>query len=191
MAKQFVKGILLKSRLDFLERNFGADAIERLLPHLKGEAKELFSDTKKIRATSWYDFEINKELDETIRRVLVKGDAGVFWRMGAFTNEFQTVSSSRHAYHDPWKYLAVHISVLPRFWKPGRAELIRVDDGEAIIRIHDLRSTRHYCLTNLGFFHTGLEMAGATEVEVVETQCTEDPKVQYCEYRLRFKWYPE
>jgi len=187
MAGQKVKGIILKSRIDFLERIYGPTALDKLLPHLKGRTKEVFSDPRKIRATGWYDFEINLEFDDAIFEVLANRDETVFWKMGAFTNDFQTTDSSKHAYKDPWKYLVLHVGIWPRFWKPGRAELIKVSEEEALIHIHEMRGTRRYCQTNIGFFHSGLELAGAREVSVIETQCAEDPKVRYCEYRITFK----
>ena len=187
MGEKLVKGIILKSRLDFLEATYGPDALESILPHLKGKAKEVFSEPKKIRATSWYDFDINIEVDKVICEVLANGDTDIFRRLGAFTNQFQTTSASKHAYHDPWKYLALHVGVLPRFWKPGRAELVKVNDGEAVIRVYDLKSNRDYCLTNLGFFQTGLELSGARNVVAEETMCTGDPG-PHCEYRFTFEW---
>lgn len=191
MEGQLVKGIILKSRVEYIEKVFGTDALDKMLPCLEGKTKAVFSDPQRIRATSWYDFSINLEFDEAMCKVLADGDTGIFWKMGGFTNEFQASDMSRHAYNDPWKYLTLHVGVWPRFWRPGRAELTKVNDGEALITIYDMRSTRNYCQTNIGFFHTGLELAGAKDVEVVETQCTEDPEVEHCEYRCRFKWDPE
>jgi hypothetical protein len=186
MPGQTIKGIILKSRLEFLENHYGDGYLDKLLPHLTGEARTLMSNPKKIRATSWYDIKINFQIDNVIRDVFANGDNKIFWKMGSFTNDFKTDDTGRHAYKDPWKFLVLHTGVMPRFWKPGRAELIRVNDNEAIIRFHVTESTRGYCLTNLGFFKSGLEISGAKDVEATETQCVGEG-AEYCEYRFRFK----
>jgi hypothetical protein len=194
MPEQMIKGMILKGRLLFLEKTFGPGSMLKVLAFLKGRTKEVMSDPKNIRATGWYEFTINKELDRAIFKAYGKGDQGLYRQMGGFSNEFQDSVSSVDNYSSPWKFLRLQANAFPRFWDPGRLELLEVrtsGDCEAVMRFHEVRSTRENCLTNIGFLEKGLAMCGTTDIKVWETQCTEDPKVPYCEIRMTFRWPPK
>lgn len=188
MAVQKMKGTILKSRVDFMKDRFGPGALDRILPKLRGPTKEVMSRPDRIRATGWYDFSVNRELDEAICQVLAGGDTSVYQEMGAFSNKFQGDRSTVDIYTNPWKFLEMHCLLFPRFWKPGRMELIRVGEGEAYVRFHEVRSTWANCQTNMGFIKRGLNMCGAEEVKVEETQCNENRKYDYCEFHITFRF---
>lgn len=181
-----IKGITLKSRLDFIENNYGKDALQRILPGLSDLARALFSDPRKIRATSWYDFGIQIEVDRAVRDHLADGDEEIFKKMGAWSAEFQREHSTPSDQNDPWKFLQLQAVIFGRYFKPGRMELVRASSSEGYMRLHEFRSARENCDSNLGFLKKHLEIFGLEGVEVTEIQCTEDPKVRYCEYH--FKW---
>jgi hypothetical protein len=193
VAEQRIKGMILKGRLQFLEKTFGPASLLKVLAFLKGKTRDVMSDPKNIRATGWYEFTINTELDKAIFKAFGNGDEKLYKQMGGFSNEFQDSVSSLEYFSSPWKYLRMQANSFPRFWDPGRLELIEVKtsgDCEAIYRFHDVRSTRENCLTNIGFVEKGLQMCGAKDIKVWETQCTEDLKVPYCEFHMTFKWTP-
>ena len=194
MAEQQIKGMILKSRLTYLEKRFGPDALSKVLPLMKGRSKEVMADHKNIRATGWYPFSINKELDMAIFLAFGKGDERLYKDMGGFSNEFQDSVSSVDIFSSPWKFLRLQANAFPRFWRPGRLELIEVKtsgDCEAIMKFHEVRSCRTNCLTNIGFLEKGLEMCGAQDIKVWETKCTEDLTVAFCEMHMTFKWSPK
>jgi hypothetical protein len=194
MPQQMIKGMILKGRLQFLEKTFGPGAMLKVLAYLKGRTHEVMSDPKNIRATGWYEFTINKELDRAIFLAFGKSDEKLYKQMGGFSNEFQDSVSSIDNYSTPWKYLRLQANAFPRFWDPGRLELLEVRTSgncEAIMRFHDVRSTRENCLTNIGFLETGLAMCGAKDIKVWETQCTEDLAVTFCEIHMTFNWTPK
>lgn len=193
MPEQMIKGMILKGRLLFLDKTFGPGALLKVLAYLKGRTREVMSDPKNIRATGWYEFTINKELDRAIFLAYGKGDEKMYRVMGGFSNEFQDSVSAVNYYANPWKFLRLQANAFPRFWDPGRLELEEVSTSgncEAVMKFHEVRSTRENCLTNIGFLEKGLEMCGASNIKVWETQCTQDPKVSYCEIRMTFKWTP-
>jgi hypothetical protein len=91
-------------------------------------------------------------------------------------------------FKSPWKWLKFHTIAFPRFYEPGRLEVIKLNEGECLMRFHDIRNDRHNCLTNIGFTKKGLEMCGAQDVSVVETKCRSDPGSRFCEFRITFRW---
>ena len=183
---QMIKGITLKSRAAFIEANYGPDGMQTILSTLSGEAKDLFTDPMRIKATGWYAFELQVEVDEAICKVLAKGDPNVYRLMGGFSAEYHDKQLAMKQFTEPWKFLTLQTMIWSRFFKPGQAEVIKVSDREAKIHVYGFRSVHENCETNMGFFHRSLELCGAEDVSVVETQCTKDAGVEYCEYRLRW-----
>jgi hypothetical protein len=67
MGSQKVKGAVLKSRLAFVEKQFGPEGLDRVMESLDPE------DRKALRGAvpvAWLDFEIGKRLDDSIVKVL-------------------------------------------------------------------------------------------------------------------------
>lgn len=187
MDKREIKGIILKSRVDFIITNFGEGGLSKVVARLRGEAKELMIEPKKVRATGWYGFKLQGEIDDAICNVLAGGDEDIFRRMGAWSAEFQERMSTVKQFSDPWRFLTMHSTVFSRFYRPGRMELIKVSDREARMRLHGFMSTGQNCITNMGFISRGIEMAGAEDVTVEEIQCTERDGVEFDEYRIKWR----
>ena len=186
-GNQFIKGLTFKSRVTFLEKTYGPEALTRLIPHLEGEVKGLIANPRSIKATAWYPLEDQVRLDKTICKYLANGDETIYRKMGAFSAEFHDSHIQVKQYKDPWRFINLHSTIYPRFFKPARVEILRPSSHEARIRIFEFRSVKENCETNIGFFFRNLELCGAEEVEVVETQCTRDPGVEFCEYKVRWR----
>ena len=185
-TKQFIKGITFKSRADFVTDAYGPNAFGKLIPHLSGELKAMVEDPVRVRPTAWYPFDYQQALDEAIYKVLASGDANVFRRMGAFSADYENRNNLIKIFTDPWRFLNHQPTIWSRYFKPGSVDVIRVSDREAKVHLHSFRSSEANCQTNLGYFIRSIEICGAEDVHVVETQCTKDPGVEYCEFRIRW-----
>lgn len=184
---QFIKGITLKSRLAFVEHTYGRGAIDKVIPQLRGETKMLVSEPLRIKASGWYGFSVQIELDRTICKVLAKGDKGIYRTMGAFSAEYHDKLVSVRQNTDPWRLLNLITITCERFFRPGRSEVIKVSNTEAKILIHDFLSTKENCEGNMGFLKHSLEMSGAKDVEITEPQCSGRNSEVPCEYHI--KWH--
>jgi len=187
MAPSRIKGLTLKSRITFIEKEYGKNAMTAILPSLKPETKELFSNPTNIRATAWYDLDIQIDFDRAVCKCLAKGDEGIFERMGAFSAEFQSPTPGKKETFDPWKFLQMNKAVFDRYFENGRLEIVKVGEKEAYLSLFDFRSKKENCRSNLGYLRRSLELSGVTPLIVEETQCSEDPKVKYCEYHLKWQ----
>jgi len=187
---QQVKGMVLKSRLDFLEHVYGTDAHAKVVTYLTGRTKEALSKPQFIKASSWYDFQVQAELDKAICKAMAGGDAAVYRQMGAFSNQFQAAAAAVDHFENPWKWFKFHVIAFPRFYNPGRLEVVKLNEGECFMRFHDTKTTKENCETNIGFTKKGLEMCGCTDVDVVETKCTAKELTKFCEFHITFKWDP-
>jgi predicted hydrocarbon binding protein len=182
MVKTEVKGLTLKSRYIFVEKTFGKDAIKKVLPFLRPETRALFEDELKIRATSWYDLDIQTDFETTVCKVLAGGDKGIYRKMGGYSVDYNETP-----YPDVSKFLQMYIVIFPRYCRPGRMEVEFVSDTECYVRLHDLTSTFPNCESNLGYIARYMEVLKLKDVRAHETHCTKDPGVKFCEYHFTWK----
>lgn len=185
MPEMRVKGLTLKSRIRFVEKTYGKDALKELARHLRPETAALVLDPMKLRATAWYDLEVQSDIDVNICKHLAAGDESVFRRMGAFSAEFQ--GGATKEVRDPIKMFQLIAAVFDRYFSPGHVEIIKTGDKEAHLRLFEFRSVKENCMSNLGFLEKNLELNGFTPLVVEETQCSENPKNKYCEYHIVWK----
>jgi hypothetical protein len=181
MVKTEVKGLTLKSRYEFVEKNFGKDAFKKILPLLKAKTRAIFEDEKKIRATSWYDLDIQTDFETTVCRVLGGKDESIYRRMGAHSVDF-----NESPFANVWKFLDMYVVIFPRYCRPGRMEIEKVSETECYVRLHDLTSTFPNCESNMGYIVRYMEILGLKDIKAEETQCTKDKGVKTCEYH--FTW---
>lgn len=181
MVKTEVKGLTLKSRYNFVKQTYGKDAFKKVLPLLRPETRAVFEDELKIRATSWYDLDIQTDFETTVCKVLAGGDKGIYRRMGAYSVDFNETP-----YPDVDKFLQMYIVIFPRYCRPGRMEVEMVSKTECYVRLHELTSTFPNCESNIGYIVRYMEVLRLKDIRGVEIQCTKDKGVKFCEYH--FTW---
>jgi hypothetical protein len=182
-----VKGLTLKSRIRFIEQTYGKESLKDLAKHLRPETAALVSDPVKLRATAWYDLEIQTDLDTNVCKHLAKGDEEVYRKMGAFSADFQSFTAGGKEVRDPIKMFQLIGAVFDRYFRPGRIDIIKVSDKEALLRLFEFRSNKENCMSNLGFLEKSLKVHGFRPVLVEETQCSENPLHKYCEYHIKWE----
>jgi len=181
MVKTEVKGLTLKSRYKFVKQTYGKDAFQKVLPHLRPETRALFENELKIRATSWYNLEIQSDFETTVCKVLAGGDEGIFRKMGGFSVDFNESS-----FKDVNQFLQMYIVIFPRYCRPGRMEVEMVSDTECYVRLFDLTSTFPNCESNIGYIVRYMEVLKLKDIKAEEIRCTKDKGVKSCEYH--FTW---
>src|SRR5512137_893964 len=115
MVKTEIKGLTLKSRYNFVKQTYGKDAFKKVLPQLKQETRAVFEDELKIRATSWYNLDIQTDFETTVCKVLAGGDESIYRKMGAYSVDF-----NESPYPDVTKFLQMYVVIFPRYCRPGR-----------------------------------------------------------------------
>jgi hypothetical protein len=183
---QFVKGITLKSRLNLIEDRWGKDAAAKVLEALPPDSKKVF--TGLIASTNWYPFKIQVELDETICKVLARGNEDIFFELGIFAAQFQKETSAiKSISKDPWTFLQMQERVFQRYTRPGIMTVEMVGKNKAIMRIKDWQTTRNACAVNRGFVKEGITIAGGKNVVVEDLACCEDKGTKTCIYRISWE----
>ena len=182
---QHVKGAVLKSRIAFVESQFGRDAVQQVLANLPAD------DQRPLRllfTSNWYPFELGKRLDDAIVRVVGGGRADFFERLGAASAEKNL--SSLHAGYltpgDPQAFLAKAPQIYSLYYETGRREYTPTSPTAGLLTTHDAETfSAPDCLTVVGWYKKALEMCGAKSVSVAEEECRAKGGA-VCRYRVRW-----
>jgi uncharacterized protein (TIGR02265 family) len=183
---QQVKGAVLKSRLGFVERHFGAEGLQRLLTSLSPQ------DQKALRAVitvKWYPFALGERLDDAIVRVLAAGDQRFFERLGEASAEtnLTTVHQSFLTPGNPHAFLSKAANIYRLYYESGRREYERLGERAAALTTRDAEAfSAPDCLTVVGWYRKALEMCGAAGVDVVEEECRARGG-NVCRYRVSWR----
>jgi uncharacterized protein (TIGR02265 family) len=181
-----IKGLMLQSRRDYVQDNFGPGAWDRVLKALLESDREQLQGA--IFAAQWYPFEIGERVDRAIVKVLGDGESTVFEELGARSAE-RSLSREYRSFitpGDPQSLMRMAPMIHRRFYDSGRCEYEETGPNSGVMTIYESATySVPDCLTAIGFIKQGLKMCGAKEIQGMETECrTRGDKV--CRYR--FEW---
>ncbi|MGH9262356.1 MAG: DUF2378 family protein, partial [Acidimicrobiales bacterium] len=182
-AGQQIKGSVLASRLAFVERHFGRDAVERVLASFDAE------DQRRLRSVlpvKWYPFALGKRLDDAIVTVVGEGRPEFFERLGQASAD-QNLTSLHKAFltpGDPHAFLAKAPQIYALYYQTGRRDYRRTGEQEGQLITSEAETfSGPDCLTVVGWYRRALEMCGAKNVRIVEEECRATGGV-VCRYRV-------
>jgi hypothetical protein len=182
-----IKGSILQSRLDFIDKKLGAGIIEAVLGLLEpGDRDEL----RYLLAGRWYPFELGARLDEAIARVAGQSRHEIFLELGRASADANLLGPHRAFLRpgDPLAFLETTEVLYPFYYRSGRRTFEARGRGEGVLTTHDAESfSAADCLTVRGWYERALELCGATAVQVEETECRARGDA-VCRYVLR--WTP-
>jgi len=183
---QQIKGAVLKSRIAFVEEQFGKDALRKVLASLSPDDQRPF---RLLFTSNWYPFELGKLLDEAIVRVLADGRSDFFERLGAASAE--TNLSSLHSGYltpgDPQTFLAKAAQIYSLYYETGRREYTASGPTSGVLTTYEADTfSAPDCMTVVGWYKRALEMCGARNVSVVEEECRAKGGT-VCRYRVQWE----
>jgi len=168
---QQIKGAVLKSRLAFVQDQFGTEGLQRILASLPD------SDQRTLRmlfTSNWYPFDLGKALDDAIVRVLGGGKSEFFERLGAASAE-KNLSSIHTGYltrGDAHGFLSKSPSFYSLYYETGRREYTQAGPKEGVLVTYDAETfSAPDCLTVVGWYKKALEMCGVKGVKIKEEEC--------------------
>jgi uncharacterized protein (TIGR02265 family) len=180
---QQVKGTVLKARLAFVEKHFGAGGVERVLAEFSPEERRELARPIPVK---WYPFDLGHRLDDAIVAVLGGGDAEVFLRLGEASADqnLGTLHRSFLVPGDPHAFLAKAPTIYRMYYETGRREYQRTGEREGVLTTHEAETfSAADCLTVVGWYRRALELCGARGVRVVEEECRARG-AETCRYRV-------
>ena len=183
---QQIKGTVLKSRLSFVDEQFGPDGARRVLDSLSSEDRRTLG---MILPVQWYPFELGKRLDDAIVTVLAQGDPSFFIRLGQASAD-KNLKSVHRGFLTPGNihgFLSKAPAIYALYYETGRREYKMTGEKEAVLTTFDAETfSAPDCLTVIGWHRSALEMCGGKGIQIREEECRAKGG-QVCRYRISWE----
>ncbi len=183
---QKVKGSVLRSRLAFVEENFGEASLSKVMESLSAEDQQALNH---MLPSSWLDFEVGKRLDDAIVGVVGGGKPEFFERLGVASAEknLTSVHSAFLTPGDPHAFLRKAPQVYRLYYQTGRREYEQTGEKGGVLTTHEAETfSNPDCATVIGWYRRALEYCGATNPKVVEEECRAKGGA-VCRYRVSWE----
>src|SRR5262245_50124087 len=152
-----IKGSVLLARLAFVETQGGKDAVDRVVGRVPADSRGLL---RNVLASTWYPFELGRQLDDAVLQELGNGRADFFVKLG----EASADSNLRGVHKGflkncPQEFLAQSPMIYAFYYDQGRRTYEAVGPKEAVLTTYDAALVSEAeCQTNLGWHRRALEL---------------------------------
>lgn len=168
-----VKGLLLKSRFEYVRQFFGEKGEAALLSAISSEARAMVVDG--ILVSTWYPIEHVIEILVKMDEVLGKGDFELARKMGAYTARMALAGGVQQSFakeNDPAFVLKMGPLLWQQYYDTGRIEVEALGPESAVSRIIDFGAPhRAICMGMLGWIVEAVGIWGGENVRVNEPKC--------------------
>jgi hypothetical protein len=181
-----VKGSVLLSRLAFVHEQAGEPAVARVLARLPARHR---AHAESLLPSSWYPFDLSRQLDAAIMEELGGGRSDFFLRLGAASAErnLTGVHKGFLVPGDAHRFLAQAPQIYAFYYDKGRRRYERTGEKEAVLVTEEAETfSAPDCMTVVGWHVKALEMCGIRGVRMVEEECRARGGA-VCRYRVRWE----
>jgi uncharacterized protein (TIGR02265 family) len=170
-----IKGLMIHSRLDYVENLPDRQQYQRLLQHLGDSVRQSIGE--QVFLTNSYPFSLLKELDTAIGEILNSTPESIFRDIGKrsanlvlYQYFFNYVQSQ-----NPHGFLAQIEKLYPYMCNLGQYFYQKTDQKSARLKfIYDADIHKPYCWFIQEFMQTGIEICCGGKVTLKEIQCEAD-----------------
>ncbi len=165
------RGSVILSRLAFVRKEKGDEAVQRVLRTLTAEDQQLFGGT--VVSNVWYPFEAGERLDVAIAAELGGGEA-TFKLMGARSAEFNLGDTQKLFVEgrDPHGLLRSASAIYRLYYDTGSRTYHASGGRKAVLRTLQSKTFSPWdCLTVIGWHEKAIEMCGGRNPRVTHTKC--------------------
>ncbi len=183
-----VKGLVLLSRLDYLDTNFGGDKYKSFLINIS-TADENF-ERRPVDGSSNYPESTLLRIDEILLNDYFKNEVNEFVKLGKW-NAHRLMPKFFNLYMDeqkPGEFLLQYNRLRTHLIGSGsmKVHLVKPKSYNIIID-YEQTIPKSVCLSELGFISQGIEMCGGRNPEIIETECASTPPEFICSYQINIK----
>ncbi len=182
-----IKGLVIQSRLDYLENRNDQNLMRMVLQKLSEPARQAVGE--QVFLTNLYPFHILRELDAVLGENLGQPLEEVFREIG---EHFAVTILDRYFYNyietqNPQAFLAQIKNLYPYLWDFGRYSYRKSNNHSASVRFeYDEDIHKPYCWFMQAFLKKGVTICGGKAVTLREESCgAEDGEA--CVYLLAWK----
>jgi predicted hydrocarbon binding protein len=169
------KGFTLRGAAGFVEANYGAGAMEKVLPLLEPELRELLGGP--IMASAWYPFRFQVGLYEAIDKAFGRGDLALCRDIGRHTAEAEA-----NTFHKVLikvaslkSWLKVAGSMWGMYYSTGSLIAEDVGDAGGTMKVTGFNPiSKAFCQDLAGWLQRTAEMSGKRDVVVLHPECLLD-----------------
>ena len=168
---QQIKGAVLKSRLGFVEDTAGKEGVARVLARMPPDHQRTL---RMLFTSNWYPVGLGHALDAAIVAELGDGGVEVFEHLGAASADRNLggVHSGYLAPGEPHVFLEKAPQIYAMYYETGRRTYERTGPTGGVLTTYEAPDVNaNDCRTVVGWYRRALELCGATEVKVRETEC--------------------
>jgi len=179
-----IRGLILQSRLDFLENHIDTNLSQRVFQKLGDPVKQAIGE--QVFLTNLYPFHLLKDLDAAIAESFDLSMKEIFKEIG---NKTAPVMMDRYFFtymqqKNPQGLLAQLERVYPYIWEFGKYSYSKSDSNEANIKFdYDEDIHKSYCWFIQSFLATGVTLCGGKSVKIEEIEC-EAEDGESCQYKI-------
>jgi uncharacterized protein (TIGR02265 family) len=182
-----VTGSVLRSRLDFVEQQFGKEGLVRLLERLPEPDRELLP--KGLLPAQWYPFELGQRIDKVVMEVLAKGDRETFHQLGVRSADFNLKGVHQVFVHpgNPQSLLRRAPAIYKLYYDTGHRTYEETGESTCRLVTYDSESfSEADCLTVIGWHQRAVELCGGRNVAIEHPRCRAQGDT-VCEYVISWQ----
>jgi uncharacterized protein (TIGR02265 family) len=179
-----IRGIIIQSRLDFLENHPDTNLSQQVIQKLGEPAKQAIGE--QVFLTNLYPFHLLKDLDSAIVESFDISLKELFKEIGSKT---ALVMMDRYFFtyiqqKNPQGLLAQIERVYPYVWDFGKYSYNKSGNTEASIKFdYDEDIHKSYCLFIQFFLESSVNICGGKSVKIEEIEC-EAEDGESCRYKI-------
>jgi hypothetical protein len=180
------KGSTLRSTLNFIASEAGADARDRVLARLDEASREQVAATA---ATDEIPYELLLAVWRAAEAEIAPSHPGWAERAGGHAIESLGIRLYGGIVKkaSPMEFLTQPVSLFRLYYQPGNMEVVEQEDGRAVVRLVGFpASDRLFCRRQTGGLRRAVELAAGREATARHTRCELEGDA-FCEWELRWR----
>lgn len=180
-----VKGLVLLSRLDYVDCNFGEDKYKSFL--IKISTQDENFERRPVDSSANYPDNTILRIDEILLNEYFNNDVNEFIKLGNW-NARKLMPKFFNLYIDeqmPGEFLQQYNRLRPHLIGSGSMQIHLIKQNSFNIIIdYEQPIPKSVCLSERGFISEGIEMCGGKNPEIIETECASIQPDFKCSYQI-------
>ena len=167
-----VKGSVLRSRLDFVEKEFGREQLDLVLETLAEADRRILAGG--LLPAQWYEFALEERFEKALLQVLGEEARATFLEFGRRSAVYNLDGVHKVFVHpgDPHRLLSRAPAIYKLYYDTGHRTYEKTGENSCRLVTHDAEvATEGDCLTVIGWHERAVEMCDGRDVVIDHPRC--------------------
>lgn len=167
-----VKGSVLRSRVDFVEKKFGREQLDQVLGSFS--KKDRYTLERGLLPAQWYPFALGERLEKAILQVLGEEGRSIFMELGrrSATYNLAGVHQVFVRAGDPHHLLSRAPAIYQLYYDTGSRTYEKTGENSCrLITSNSEAFSDGDCLTVMGWHERAVEMCAGRDVSIQHPRC--------------------